>query len=145
MRTAIEFRETPQGRKASKPVLCKGDGLCNRNVHRAIQLKHFTDQRDFKRNDAAFSKEESPQKSNRGLNRITKKEAEKDESALDFKPKILGLSVSRERAVLLTRLGFQTAISNGNQADPRHVLAGLTRSAGLSQSRWSIDRRLPPR
>lgn len=43
---AIEFVETPQGRKASvNPVLCKGDGLCNTKCPTAaIQLKHYTDE-----------------------------------------------------------------------------------------------------
>jgi heterodisulfide reductase subunit A len=61
---AIEFQETPQGRKARvNPVLCKGDGLCNRKCPTgAIQLKHFTDQEILSEIDAAFSKEESPQK-----------------------------------------------------------------------------------
>jgi heterodisulfide reductase subunit A2 len=42
---AIEFVDTPQGKKASvNPVLCKGDGLCNAKCPtRAITLKHFTD------------------------------------------------------------------------------------------------------
>jgi heterodisulfide reductase subunit A2 len=42
---AIEFVETLQGRRAKvKPVLCKGDGLCNsRCPTGAISLKHFTD------------------------------------------------------------------------------------------------------
>jgi heterodisulfide reductase subunit A len=41
---AIAFEETPKGRKAKvNPVLCKGDGLCNRKCPTgAIQLKHFT-------------------------------------------------------------------------------------------------------
>jgi heterodisulfide reductase subunit A len=42
---AIEFQETPQGRKARvTPVLCKGDGLCNAKCPTgAISLKHYTD------------------------------------------------------------------------------------------------------
>ena len=42
---AIEFQDTPQGRKAGiNPFLCKGDGLCNTKCPtRAISLKHFTD------------------------------------------------------------------------------------------------------
>jgi heterodisulfide reductase subunit A len=42
---AIEFVETPRGRKARvNPVLCKGDGLCNAKCPTgAIALKHFTD------------------------------------------------------------------------------------------------------
>jgi heterodisulfide reductase subunit A len=43
---AIEFVETPRGRKARvNPVLCKGDGLCNAKCPTAaIVLKHFTDE-----------------------------------------------------------------------------------------------------
>jgi heterodisulfide reductase subunit A2 len=43
---AIEFADTPQGKKARiNPVLCKGDGLCvPKCPARAITLKHFTDQ-----------------------------------------------------------------------------------------------------
>ncbi len=43
---AIEFHDTPQGRKATiNPFLCKGDGLCNTKCPtRAISLKHFTDE-----------------------------------------------------------------------------------------------------
>jgi len=46
---AIEFYETPQGRKAKViPVLCKGDGLCNPKCPtRAISLKHYTDDELF--------------------------------------------------------------------------------------------------
>ena len=57
---AIEFHETPQGRKARViPVLCKGDGLCNRKCPTgAIQLKHFTDEEILSEIDAAFSEEE---------------------------------------------------------------------------------------
>lgn len=42
---AIEFVETPQGKKARvNPVLCKGDGLCNSKCPTgAISLKHFND------------------------------------------------------------------------------------------------------
>ena len=49
---AIEFYETPQGRKAGvNPVLCKGDGLCNAKCPTgAIQLKHFTDEEIMSRN-----------------------------------------------------------------------------------------------
>ena len=52
---AIEFRETPQGKKARViPVLCKGDGLCNAKCPtRAISLKHFTDEQIFAAIDAA--------------------------------------------------------------------------------------------
>jgi heterodisulfide reductase subunit A len=54
---AISFVETPKGRKASvNPVLCKGDGLCNRKCPTgAIQLKHFTDEEIMSVVDAAFS------------------------------------------------------------------------------------------
>ena len=57
---AIEFHETPQGRKARViPVLCKGDGLCNRKCPTgAIQLKHFTDEEILSEIDAAFFEEE---------------------------------------------------------------------------------------
>jgi heterodisulfide reductase subunit A len=57
---AIEFHETPQGRKARViPVLCKGDGLCNRKCPTgAIQLKHFTDKEILSEIDVAFSEEE---------------------------------------------------------------------------------------
>jgi heterodisulfide reductase subunit A len=57
---AIEFYETPQGRKARvNPVLCKGDGLCNTKcATNAIQLKHFTDEEILSEIDAAFPKEE---------------------------------------------------------------------------------------
>ena len=43
---AIEFYDTPQGRKARvNSVLCKGDGLCNSKCPTgAILLKHFTDE-----------------------------------------------------------------------------------------------------
>jgi heterodisulfide reductase subunit A2 len=42
---AIEFRETPKGKKAFvNPVLCKGDGVCNAKCPtHAVVLKHFTD------------------------------------------------------------------------------------------------------
>ena len=53
---AIEFAETPQGRKAKViPVLCKGDGLCNAKCPTdAIQLKHYTDKEILHQLDAAF-------------------------------------------------------------------------------------------
>jgi heterodisulfide reductase subunit A len=43
---AIEFRDTPQGKKVwVNSVLCEGDGLCTAKCPTgAIQLKHFTDQ-----------------------------------------------------------------------------------------------------
>ena len=52
---ALDFYETPQGRKARiNPVLCKGDGLCNTKCPTgAIQLKHFTDQELMSQIDAA--------------------------------------------------------------------------------------------
>ena len=57
---AIEFYETPQGRKARvNPVLCKGDGLCNTKCATgAIQLKHFTDEELLSEIDAAFPEED---------------------------------------------------------------------------------------
>ena len=53
---AIDFHETPQGKKAMvNPILCKGDGLCNsRCPTGAIFLKHFTDEEIFAQIDAAF-------------------------------------------------------------------------------------------
>ena len=52
---AVEFRDTPQGRKAwVNPVLCKGDGLCNAKCPtNAILLKHFTDDEILTQIDAA--------------------------------------------------------------------------------------------
>ena len=52
---AIEFHETPQGKKARvNPVLCKGDGLCNSKCPTgAISLKHFTDEEILSQIDAA--------------------------------------------------------------------------------------------
>lgn len=57
---AIEFYETPQGRKARvNPILCKGDGLCNTKCGtNAIQLRHFTDEEILCAIDAAFSEKE---------------------------------------------------------------------------------------
>ena len=54
---AIEFHDTPQGRKAAvNPVLCKGDGLCNSVCPTgAISLKHYTREEIFSQIDAAFS------------------------------------------------------------------------------------------
>jgi heterodisulfide reductase subunit A len=56
---AIEFRETPQGRKAwVNPVLCKGDGVCSAKCPtNAIFLKHFTDEEVLSQIDAAFPEE----------------------------------------------------------------------------------------
>jgi len=52
---ALEFRETPKGKKASvNPILCTGDGLCNAKCPtNAIVLKHFTDAEVFSQIDAA--------------------------------------------------------------------------------------------
>jgi heterodisulfide reductase subunit A2 len=52
---AIEFHDTPQGKKARViPVLCKGDGLCNSKCPAgAISAKHFTDEEIFAAIDAA--------------------------------------------------------------------------------------------
>jgi heterodisulfide reductase subunit A len=53
---AIEFHETPRGKKARvNPILCKGDGLCSsRCPTAAISLKHFTNDEIFAQIDAAF-------------------------------------------------------------------------------------------
>jgi heterodisulfide reductase subunit A2 len=55
---AIDFYETPQGRRARvNPVLCKGDGVCNTVcATSAIVLKHFTDEELMSEIDAAFPK-----------------------------------------------------------------------------------------
>ena len=52
---AVEFYDTPQGKKAKvNPILCKGDGLCNSVCPAgAIVLKHFTDDEIFCQIDAA--------------------------------------------------------------------------------------------
>ncbi len=52
---AVEFYETPQGRKARvNPVLCKGDGLCNTKCPTgAIVLKHYLDEAIIDQIDAA--------------------------------------------------------------------------------------------
>jgi len=52
---AIEFCETPKGKKARvNPILCKGDGLCNAKCPtNAITLKHYTDEEVFDQIDAA--------------------------------------------------------------------------------------------
>jgi len=57
---AIEFRDTPQGRKAwVNPVICKGDGVCNVVCPTgAISLKHFTDEEILSQIDAAMPEEE---------------------------------------------------------------------------------------
>jgi heterodisulfide reductase subunit A len=53
---AIDFRETPTGKKAVvNPILCKGDGICSsRCPTGAIFLKHFTNDEIFAQIDAAF-------------------------------------------------------------------------------------------
>ena len=53
---AIEFYETPKGRKARvNPVLCKGDGLCNTKCPTgAIVLKHYLDEAIIDQIDAAL-------------------------------------------------------------------------------------------
>ncbi len=63
---AIEFLETPRGRKARvNPVLCKGDGVCNTVcATNAIQLKHYTDEEILSEIDAAFPEEEGIQPMN---------------------------------------------------------------------------------
>jgi len=57
---AIEFHDTPKGKKAMvNSVLCKGDGLCNAMCStNAIQLKHFTDEELLCEIDAALLEEE---------------------------------------------------------------------------------------
>jgi len=54
---AIEFRDTPKGKKAFvNPILCKGDGLCNAKCPTsAIVLKHFTDDALVSQIDAAVT------------------------------------------------------------------------------------------
>jgi heterodisulfide reductase subunit A len=54
--SAIEFRDTPKGKKAYvNPVLCKGDGLCNPKCPTgAISLKHFTDDEILQQIDEAI-------------------------------------------------------------------------------------------
>ena len=54
---AIEFQDTPRGKKAVvNPVLCKGDGLCcSKCPTGAISLKHYTDNEVFHQIDAALS------------------------------------------------------------------------------------------
>jgi len=53
---AIEFHDTPRGKKATvNPVLCKGDGLCNAKCPSgAVFLKHYTDEEVFGQIDAAL-------------------------------------------------------------------------------------------
>ena len=52
---AIEFHDTPKGKKAIvNPILCKGDGLCNAKCPtQAIKLKHYTDDEIFSQIDAS--------------------------------------------------------------------------------------------
>jgi len=59
---AIEFKETPQGKKATvNPILCKGDGLCNAKCPtQAIRLKHYTDDELFAQIDAALPDPDAP-------------------------------------------------------------------------------------
>ncbi|MBI4290843.1 MAG: FAD-dependent oxidoreductase, partial [Betaproteobacteria bacterium] len=54
---AIEFHDTPRGKKAKiNPVLCKGDGLCNAKCPSgAVFLKHYTDDEVFGQIDAALA------------------------------------------------------------------------------------------
>ncbi|HWP11052.1 MAG TPA: CoB--CoM heterodisulfide reductase iron-sulfur subunit A family protein [Ramlibacter sp.] len=54
---AIEFHDTPRGKKASiNAVLCKGDGLCNAKCPTgAVFLKHYTDGEVFGQIDAALA------------------------------------------------------------------------------------------
>ena len=54
---AIQWRDTPSGRKATvNPVLCKGDGLCCAKCPTsAIVLKHYTDEEVMDQIDAALS------------------------------------------------------------------------------------------
>jgi heterodisulfide reductase subunit A2 len=54
---AIEFQDTPRGKKAVvNAVLCKGDGLCNAKCPTgAISLKHYTDDEVFRQIDAALA------------------------------------------------------------------------------------------
>ena len=58
---AIDFRETPLGRKAwVNPVLCKGDGVCCAKCPtNAIFLKHFTDEELLSQIDTAFEEQEA--------------------------------------------------------------------------------------
>ena len=57
---AIEFIDTPKGRKAwVNPILCKGDGVCSAKCPtHAIVLKHFTDEALCGQIDAAVTEEE---------------------------------------------------------------------------------------
>jgi heterodisulfide reductase subunit A len=57
---AIEFKDTPKGKKAwVNPILCKGDGLCNAKCPtNAIVLKHFTNDALCNQIDAAITRED---------------------------------------------------------------------------------------
>ena len=57
---AIEFVETPKGKKAwVNPILCKGDGVCNAKCPtNAIVLKHFTNAELCSQIDVAVTDEE---------------------------------------------------------------------------------------
>ena len=57
---AIEFKDTPKGKKAwVNPVLCKGDGVCNAKCPtNAIALKHFTNEELGSQIDAAITHED---------------------------------------------------------------------------------------
>ncbi len=63
---AIEFKETPKGKKAwVNPILCKGDGVCNAKCPtNAIALKHFTDEAMYGQIDAAIDGASQKVKSN---------------------------------------------------------------------------------
>jgi heterodisulfide reductase subunit A len=54
---AIEFHDTPKGKKAKvNPVLCKGDGLCTTKCPTgAISLQHYTEVEILSQIDAAFA------------------------------------------------------------------------------------------
>jgi heterodisulfide reductase subunit A2 len=54
---AIEFHDTPRGKKATiNAVLCKGDGLCNAKCPTgAVSLKHYTNDEVFGQIDAALA------------------------------------------------------------------------------------------
>ena len=54
---AIDFHDTPRGKKASiNAVLCKGDGLCNAKCPTgAVFLKHYTNDEVFGQIDAALA------------------------------------------------------------------------------------------
>lgn len=56
---AIQFKDTPKGKKATvNSVLCKGDGLCNAVCPTlAISLKHYTEEELICQIDAAIEKD----------------------------------------------------------------------------------------